>query len=78
MCLPPRPAAQRSPTRSSIPASVPLKYLGISATPAGTEVVEYPDSGKFGVASRYDRETGKSGLRYIGRAETSIDYWDGE
>jgi len=58
--------------------SVPLTYLGISATPAGTEVVEYPDSGKFGVASRYDRETGKSGLRFIGRAETSIDYWDGE
>ena len=58
--------------------SAPLKYLGISATPAGTEVVEYPDSGKFGVGSRYDRESGKSGLRYVGRVEDSLDYWDGE
>ena len=55
-----------------------LKYLGISANPTGVgDVVEYPDSGKFGVAARFDRETGK-GLRYIGRAETSLDYWDGE
>lgn len=59
--------------------SVPLKYLGISANPLGVgDVVEYPDSGKFAVSSRYDRMTGKSGLRYIGRTETSLDYWDGE
>lgn len=58
--------------------SVPLKYLGISATPAGTEVVEYPDSGKFAVTSRYDWATGKGGVRHIGRREGSLDYWDGE
>lgn len=58
--------------------TAPLKYLGISATPAGTEVVEYPDSGKFAVSSRYDWATGKGGVRYIGRKESSLDYWDGE
>lgn len=58
--------------------SVPLRYLGISANPGDGDVVEYPDSGKFAVSSRYDRATGKSGLRYIGRQETTLDYWDGE
>jgi uncharacterized cupin superfamily protein len=58
--------------------SVPLKYLGISANPGNSDVVEYPDSGKFAVSSRYDWATGKSGLRFIGRKETSLDYWDGE
>ncbi len=56
-----------------------LKYLGISANPTGTgDVVEYPDSKKFAVTSRYDWATGKGGVRYIGRAENSLDYWDGE
>ncbi len=56
-----------------------LKYLGISANPGRLgDVVEYPDSGKFAVSSRYDWQTGKSGLRYVGRKENSLDYWDGE
>jgi uncharacterized cupin superfamily protein len=54
-----------------------LRYLGISSG-SGTEVVEYPDSGKFAVTSRYDWATGKGGVRYIGRPEGSLDYWDGE
>ena len=55
-----------------------LKYLGIS-TSVATEVVEYPDSGKFAVTSRYDWSTpGAGGVRFIGRTETSIGYWDGE
>ena len=58
--------------------SAPLKYLGISASPGDTEVVEYPDSQKFAVSSRFDWATGKGGVRYIGRADTSLDYWDGE
>jgi uncharacterized cupin superfamily protein len=58
---------------------VPLKYLGISANPGGVgDVVEYPDSKKFAVTSRYDWATGKGGVRYIGRAENSLGYWDGE
>ena len=56
-----------------------LKYLGISANPTGTgDVVEYPDSKKFAVSSRFDWATGKGGVRYVGRAENSLDYWDGE
>lgn len=55
-----------------------LKYLGISASPGDTEVVEYPNSQKFAVSSRFDWATGKGGVRYIGRVENSLDYWDGE
>lgn len=54
-----------------------LKYLGVS-TGGTTEVVEYPDSGKFAVTSRYDWATGTGGVRYVGRPEGSLDYWDGE
>jgi uncharacterized cupin superfamily protein len=55
-----------------------LKYLGISsAGGAKTEVVEYPDSGKLAVTSRYDWNS-KKGLRTIMRPGQSLDYWDGE
>ena len=59
--------------------SMTLKYIGISANPGGVgDVVEYPDSNKFAVSSRFDWATGKGGVRYIGRQENSLDYWDGE
>jgi uncharacterized cupin superfamily protein len=55
-----------------------LKYLGVSDRPA-TDVVEYPDSGKFAVNSRFDSNNpGAGGIRYVGRSESSIDYFDGE
>ena len=54
-----------------------LKYLGVS-TMADTEVVEYPDSGKFGVTSRYDWASGKGGVRHLARPGTSLGYYDGE
>ena len=55
-----------------------LKYLGIS-TSVQTEVVEYPDSGKFGVTSRFDwGNPAAGGIRFVGRKEGTIDYWDGE
>ena len=55
-----------------------LKYLGIS-TSGTTEVVEYPDSGKFAVTSRFDwSNPAAGGIRFVGRKEASIDYWDGE
>jgi uncharacterized cupin superfamily protein len=55
-----------------------LRYLGISTT-AETEVVQYPDSDKFAVASRYDRATGKGGVRFIGKSgEPGLGYYDGE
>jgi uncharacterized cupin superfamily protein len=55
-----------------------LKYLGIS-TIAETEVVEYPDSGKFGVTSRFDWTTMSGGIRHLARSgEGSLGYFDGE
>ena len=55
-----------------------LKYLGIS-TRADMEVVEYPDSGKFAVTSRFDWSNPDGlGIRYVGRTDTNLDYWDGE
>lgn len=52
-----------------------LTYLAIS-TKARTEIVEYPDSGKF-LAKTYSG--GKTAFRAIGRAAaTNLDYWDGE
>jgi uncharacterized cupin superfamily protein len=58
--------------------SIPLKYLGIS-TKADTEVVEYPDSGKFAAMSRFDwSNPAAGGIRYVGRTANSLDYFDGE
>ncbi len=55
-----------------------MKYLGLS-TKIGPEVPEYPDSGKFGVMSRFDRSKPDSGgIRFIGRLASGLDYWDGE
>lgn len=56
-----------------------MRYLGFSTTKV-PEAVDYPDSGKFAVWSRPDPsgDMRKAGLRYIGRRDTSLDYWDGE
>jgi uncharacterized cupin superfamily protein len=57
--------------------TVTLKYLGVS-TMTDTEVVEYPDSGKFGVTSRFDWATGRGGVRHLARQGASLGYYDGE
>lgn len=57
--------------------SAPLRYLGIS-TVADTEVVEYPDSDKFAVISRFDWTTMSGGVRFMGRTKDRLDYFDGE
>jgi uncharacterized cupin superfamily protein len=55
-----------------------LRYLGIS-TMKDPEVVEYPDSGKFGVLAIGEGNSfATARLRYIGRADSGLDYWDGE
>jgi uncharacterized cupin superfamily protein len=56
-----------------------LRYLAFS-TRLDPEVVEYPDSGKFAVASMVPEDKGIMGARiaYIGRVDTSLDYWEGE
>jgi len=53
----------------------PLKYLTFS-TRLDPEVVEYPDSGKFAVSSLAG--AAKPAIRFIGRAEASLGYFDGE
>ena len=56
-------------------SDMPLKYLSVS-TKEQPEVVEYPDSGKYLAAARID---GKDyGFARMHRAETDLDYWDGE
>ncbi len=56
-----------------------MRYLGISTT-LWPEAIEYPESNKFAVLSRPhpSGDRAKAGLRFIGRREMSINYWDGE
>lgn len=56
-----------------------LRYLCFS-TRKDPEVVEYPDSGKFAVASKVPADGGylAAGLVFIGRVQDSMDYFEGE
>ena len=55
-----------------------LKYLAVS-TLIYPEICDYPDSGKFLVAENpRDADGNVRGFRHIGRAESKVDYWDGE
>ena len=56
-----------------------MRYLGISTT-VWPEAIDYPDSKKFAVLSRPhpSGDRAKAGLRFIGRREMMINYWDGE
>lgn len=58
---------------------VELKFLAVS-TALYPEVAEYPDSGKFAVRAENPMgPDGKQhGLRFVGRADASLDYWEGE
>lgn len=56
-----------------------LRFLAVS-THLSPEIAEYPDTGKFGVLA--ELPPGPDGkpnlLRFMGRLEASLDYWDGE
>ena len=56
-----------------------LRYLAIS-TMTRPEVCEYPDSGKFLLLGEMMKgpDGADQTFRYVGRAESSLDYWDGE
>jgi uncharacterized cupin superfamily protein len=55
-----------------------LKYLAVS-TRISPEIVDYPDSDKFGVLAELPGPDGKPHIwRFVNRAEASINYWDGE
>lgn len=55
------------------------RYLAVS-TKQAPAVVDYPDSGKFGILSEVPGPTGAAPKRFmfLGRAEESLSYWDGE
>ncbi len=56
-----------------------LRYLAVS-TMISPELVEYPDSGKFGVlAERPASEDGTpQRFMFVGREAESLNYWEGE
>lgn len=55
--------------------STTLRFLAVS-TMEWPEIVECPDSGKFGVRSGPGGEP--DSIRFNGRLKDSLDYWDGE
>jgi uncharacterized cupin superfamily protein len=56
----------------------PLRYLAIS-TNGDSDVVEYPDSGKFAVAVGVpDGNYQNASFAHIGRTADNLDYWEGE
>ncbi|MDE0532318.1 MAG: cupin domain-containing protein [Albidovulum sp.] len=55
-----------------------LKYLAIS-TCRDPDVIEYPDSGKFAaVAIAPGADFMSAHLKFVGRTESAVDYFDGE
>lgn len=56
-----------------------LRYLAVS-TKLSPEVVDYPDSGKFGVLSEFPAGADETPRRFVfvGREDLSVDYWEGE
>ncbi len=56
-----------------------LKFLAVS-TRLSPDIAEYPDSKKFGVLADFgpDPSGQPRGLRFLGRPDGSLDYWDGE
>jgi uncharacterized cupin superfamily protein len=55
-----------------------LRYLAVS-TKLTPEIAEYPDSGKFGVLAEVPGPDGKpQQLRFLGRFDRSLGYWDDE
>jgi uncharacterized cupin superfamily protein len=56
-----------------------LRYLAVS-TRLDPDVIEYPDSGKFTVASMIPEQQGQMSAKFsfIGRKSSSVDYYDGE
>lgn len=54
-----------------------LKYLAIS-TIEKMDIVEYPDSDKFLTFSSEDGNPQNARMRFIGRTESAVGYFDGE
>jgi len=76
ICCPPGPDSAHQITNDG---REPLKYLALSTT-QDPEVVEYPDSGKYGVT--VGRKPGAppqdSTFRVLAFRKDGVDYWAGE
>jgi len=59
--------------------SAELRYLAVS-TKLVPEIVEYPTTGKFGVLAELATHAGEAPrmLRYVGREDQGVPYWEGE
>ena len=61
-------------------SKAPLRYLAVS-TMQQPEVVEYPDSGKYGLMAGSPgggRTPTPDTIRHIVRVKDGVDYWEGE
>jgi uncharacterized cupin superfamily protein len=76
IACPPGPDAAHQITNDG---SVPLKYLALSKM-HDPEVVEYPDSGKYGVTvgRKAGRPAQESAFRILAFKKDGVDYWAGE
>jgi len=56
-----------------------LRYLSVS-TRQTPEIVDYPDSGKFGILAELTPEADGKPRRFtfLGRGSESLEYWEGE
>ena len=70
--IPPGPAYPHHIINTSM---APLKYLALS-TKEYPEICEYPDSGKYMAFTNTDGPLLRR--RKMHRADTALDYWDGE
>lgn len=69
------PAGPEYPHHILNTSDAPLKYLSLS-TREYPEICEYPDSGKHYAFTR--TEPGKPRFAAVHRADSKLDYWDGE
>ena len=56
---------------------VELRYLAVS-TRESPDLVDYPQTGRFGVFAELATETGKRTMMFIGDEKASLDYWEGQ
>jgi len=56
-----------------------LRYLAVS-TKMTPEIVDYPDSGKFGILAEFPQGSDNKPQRFVfvGREQDSLTYWEGE
>jgi uncharacterized cupin superfamily protein len=72
------PAGAGVPHQISNNSDGELRYLAVSTMDL-PEVVEYPDSGKFGVVHGPPGALrGQWSFSFFGRGSSATDYWDGE